>query len=302
MQTSGFIFGLSMPASRVLPRLAPFLFVLLWSTGFIFTKLGMPFAPPLTFLVIRFVLVVTLLTPFILLAGVPWPRDWKMVAHVAVAGVLLHATYLGGVFSAIDHHVPAGLVALVAGLQPLVVNLIGAGLLKERPPARHWLGLALGLAGVLLVLSSKWGSGQFSLLGFALTVMAMLGMSVGTLYQKHFGGGLDFRITTLIQYLAATLVLLPLSLLETRPVVWTMQFGLAMAWLVLVLSLAAIFLLFWLIRQGEASKVSSLFYLVPPTTAVMASLILDEPLTALMLLGIGLAAAGVALVVMPSSR
>lgn len=275
----------------------PGLFVLLWSTGFIGAKLGLPYAEPMTFLVLRFAIVTVLLALFAGLTGAPWPQDWKAAAHMAVAGLLLQAVYLGGVFASIFHGVPAGVSALIVGIQPLLVAAAAGTVLGERVTIRQWLGLTLGLGGVVLVVWTKLGIGVGSLWGYALSVIALAGIAAGTLYQKRFCPGIDLRSGTAIQFAASTAALAPFALLfETRQIAWSGEFIFALGWLCIVLSLGAISLLFLLIRRGAAAKVSSLFFLVPPCTAVVAYFLFGEQLNLLALLGMALAMAGVALV------
>lgn len=275
---------------------APGLFVLLWSTGFIGAKLGLPYAEPLTFLIVRFALVVALLLPATLWLKSRWPRTPAQALHIAVAGVLVHAGYLGGVFSAIHHGLAAGFAALIVGLQPVLTAVAAPRLLGERVSTRQWLGLALGLAGVTLVVWEKLPAGKASAAGVALAALALASITAGTLYQKRHGGGADPAPGSVIQFAASALVLAPFALaLETREIVWSGEFVFALAWLVLVLSVGAIGLLYMMLRRGEAARVSSLFYLTPPVTALMGYLIFGETLGALALAGMATAAAGVAL-------
>lgn len=279
----------------------PALFVLLWATGFIGAKLGLPYAPPLKFLLWRFLIVIALMTLLALAARAPWPRG-RRVLHVAVAGVLLQAGYLSGVFVGISLGMPAGLSSLIVGMQPLLTGMTGT-FTGERVSARQWLGLALGFAGVALVVSGKVGFSGFGWGAVASTVMALLSITLGTVYQKKFCGGEDLRTQSVVQFIAAGAVLLPLSLaFETRPVVWAAPFVLALLWVVFVLSLGAISLLMLLLRRGAATMVSSLMYLVPPVTAIIAYLLFGERLGATAVLGMAVAVIGVALVVRPAAR
>lgn len=282
-------------------RAMPALFVLLWSTGFIGAKYGLPFAEPFTFLSIRFVLIIALLVGLGIAARAPWPKDPRQLVHLLVSGALVHAAYLGGVFAAIHNGLPSGMAALLVGLQPLLTAVVVGPLFGERIGGRQWLGLAAGLAGVALVLAARPGGLSFaglSLSGMGLALVALLGITAGTLYQKRFGQGMDLRTGSAVQYFGALLVLLPATMAtESMDVEWSLQFILALAWLVLVLSFGAITLLMMLIRSGEAARVASLFYLVPPVTAALAWILFDERLTAPGLLGMLLAALGVALVI-----
>lgn len=277
--------------------LMPGLFVLLWSTGFIGAKLGLPYAEPMTFLVLRFAIVTVLLAGFAALTAAPWPRDLKQAGHIAVAGLLLHGIYLGGVFASIFHGVPAGISALIVGIQPLLVAAAAGSVLGEKVTPRQWLGLMLGLLGVVLVVWTKLGIGVGTAWGYALSVFALVGITVGTLYQKRFCPAIDLRSGTAIQFAASTVFLAPFALLfETRQIEWSGEFIFALGWLCIVLSLGAISLLFILIRRGAAAQVSSLFFLVPPCTALVAYFLFGEKLSLLALAGMAATMAGVALV------
>lgn len=279
----------------------PGVFVVLWSTGFIGAKFGLPYAEPFTFLSLRILLVIALLAGVAVVMRAPWPNDRRMIGHLAVSGLLVHAVYLGGVFAAIQAGLPSGLTALLVGLQPLLTAVVAGRLLGEQVTRRQWVGLALGLAGVAMVLSTRLTALDFSALpwrGLGFALAALLGMTAGTLYQKRFCTGMDLRTGSVVQYLAAAAILLPAAVLtETMRVEWTGSFIFALGWLVLVLSVGAISLLMTLIRVGEAARVASLFYLVPPVTALMAWALFDERLGLVGLAGMVLAAGGVALVV-----
>ncbi len=275
----------------------PGVFVLLWSTGFIGAKFGLPYAEPMTFLVLRFAIVTVLLCVFAGLTSAPWPKSWREAGHIAMAGLLLQAVYLGGVFASIYHGVPAGISALIVGIQPLLVAAAAGPVLGETVTRRQWLGLVLGLGGVILVVWTKLGIGIGTPWGYALSVIALVGITLGTLYQKRYCPGIDLRSGTAIQFAATTVVLVPFALLfETRQVQWTGEFLFALGWLCIVLSLGAITLLFLLIRRGAASKVSSLFFLVPPCTALVAWPLFGEQLSLLALIGMAATMLGVALV------
>lgn len=276
----------------------PWTFVFLWSTGFIGAKLGLPYAPPVTFLLLRFAFVLALMLPIALLARARWPGSPSEVAHIAAAGVLLHGGYLGGVFSAIHSGMSAGLAALIVGLQPVLTAVAVAPILHERVTARQWLGLALGFGGVALVVAQRATLAGLTPFGAAMILLALASITAGTVYQKRFCGAFDLRAGSVIQFVAAGAVLAPFALaFEREPVRWTGEFLFAIAWLVLVLSIGAISLLTLLIRRGAATKVASLFYLVPPFTAVIAFLLFDERLSAPGVAGFALAVIGVALVV-----
>jgi drug/metabolite transporter (DMT)-like permease len=274
-------------------RFAPLLFVLLWSTGFIGAKLGLPHAEPLSFLLIRYLLVLSLMTLVALLMRAPWPRDARQWLHIGVSGLLLHGVYLGGVFMAIAKGLPAGVTSLVVGVQPLL-TAVGAGwLLNEAVLARQWFGLVLGFVGVTLVVSGKLGSG-FGLEALWPALAALVGITAGTLYQKRFCHSFDWRTGAIAQFLpTAIATAVVVGLTESFRVEWVPEFIFALAWLVLVLSLGAISLLNMLIRRGSAVNLASLFYLVPPGTALLAWLLFDERLAGMALVGMALAVWGV---------
>jgi drug/metabolite transporter (DMT)-like permease len=247
----------------------PALFVVLWSTGFIGAKLGLPYAEPFVFLELRFLLVLALLLPFCGLSRAPWPRR-DQVFQMAVSGALIQAGYLGGVFASLHHGMPAGVSALITGMQPILTAFLGGWLLRERVTLRQWLGLVLGFVAVLLVVGERIQVEGLGGIAVALSVVALLSITLGTLWQKRHGAGVDLRTGAAIQFMAAAVVLAPFALWERGTVRWSGEFVFALAWLALVLSLGAIFLLLTLIKRGRATQVSSLFYLVPPTTALIA--------------------------------
>lgn len=275
---------------------APVVFVLLWSSGFVFAKLGLAYAEPLTFLSLRIGGVVALLAIIIALTRPKW-LDRAGLVHSALTGLMVHGLYLGGVFIAIENGVSAGFSALFVSLQPLLTSTIANRWLGERVVARQWLGLALGLFGVYLVLHEKTATAGATPLAWGALVAALIGITIGTLYQKRFGGGMDWRPALAVQYTAAGIVFaLGAFAFETRIVHWTPQFLIAIGYLALVLSFGAIWLLYYLIRRAAATRVTSLFYLVPPTTALMAWALFGERLAPLALAGMAICVAGVALV------
>jgi drug/metabolite transporter (DMT)-like permease len=274
----------------------PIAFVFLWSTGFIVAKLAAPHAPPLTFLLYRFAGVVVVLLPVIALTKAPWPRTISAWRDIAVVGVLLQATYLGGVWAAIALGMPAGVSALLVGIQPLLTALLGFTI-GERATRLQWVGLLIGFAGIALVLSDRLTLAGVGPLALAVNFIALAGITAGTLYQKKHGGAADLRTGSLIQFAASFVVLLPFALaFESHVVRYTVEFWIALAWSVLALSLVAITLLLVMIRRGRATAVASLMYLTPPTTAVMAWLAFGERLGALAWGGVVVTMAGVALV------
>ncbi len=280
--------------SPALASLVPLLFVVLWSTGFIGAKLGLPDCEPLTLLSLRYAAVLLLMGAVAFATRAPWPPSRAQWLHIGVSGLLIHAVYLGGVFTAIRLGLPAGVTALVVGLQP-VLTALGAGLfLRERVRAAQWAGLALGLAGVVLVVSNKVAGGPAAAALLVPAVIALVGITAGTLYQKRFCASFDLRTGSVIQFLPCLVVTgLAAWRTETMVVHWTPAFMFALAWLVLVLSLGAVSLLNVLIRSGSAVNVASLFYLTPPTTALIAWAMFGETLTGLALAGMGLAVLGV---------
>lgn len=284
--------------STFIPALLPLSFVVLWSTGFIGARFGLPHAEPLTFIFIRCVLVVLLMTPIALLLRAPWPAHARETLHIGVTGLLVHAGYLGGVFIAIDRGLPTGLTALIVGMQPLLTALCAGALLRERISRGQALGLLLGLGGVLLVLGSKLQLEDMTLQALVHrawpALFALFSITAGTLYQKRFCPVFDLRTGSVIQFLPCILVIGVLAwLTESGEVRWDGEFVFALLWLVLVLSIGAITLLNRMIRTGSAVSVASLFYLTPPTTALIAWLLFDETLTPLAVLGLLVAAGGV---------
>lgn len=274
-------------------RAIPFLFVLLWSTGFIGARLGLPHAPPLVFLVLRYLAVIAVMTSLALVMRAPWPRDLRAWASIGIAGLLVHGLYLGGVFIAISQGLPAGVTSLVVGLQPLLTAVVAAGWMGERLDARRWLGLGLGFAGVALVVSRQLGGG-FAAGGLPAAVLALLAITAGTLWQKRWCPAFDWRTGLVVQFIPATLATaIAAALTEPLQVHWSGEFVFALAWLIFVLSLGAVSLLNMLIRSGSAVDSASLFYLVPPATALFAWALFGETLTGLALLGMALAVAGV---------
>lgn len=275
----------------------PALFVLLWSTGFIGARLGLPHAEPLTFLTLRYAAVLALMLPIALVLRARWPATKGEVRHIAIAGLLMQGGYLGGVFCAVDAGMSAGVVALIVGMQPLLTAAAAGRLLGERVALAQWLGLALGLAGVALVVWQKMSVQGMTAGSLALALSALASITAGTLYQKRCCPSFDLRTGSVIQFAAALAITLPLAYtMETMQVDWTGEFVFALGWLVLVLSVGATTMLFRLIERGAATRVTSLFYLTPAVTAVMAWLMFGETLSALAVCGMIAAVAGVALV------
>ncbi|HWV52056.1 DMT family transporter [Pseudorhodoplanes sp.] len=277
-------------------------FVLLWSTGFISAKYGMPYAEPLTFLFARMGLVVLVLAAIVVVMRVRMPTPLE-AWHSLVAGFLVQTLYLGGVFVALSQGVPAGISALIPGLQPILTATLAGRFLGEKVSAVQWGGFALGLVGVLLVLNDRNVAMSGSALGWVASVVSLLGITLGTLYQKRYGGAIDWRSGNLFQFGGSALMFaVACYAIETRPIDWTPQFILALGWSVIVLSVLTIALMYWLIRRIPASRVASLFYLVPAVTAVIAWLMFGETLNALAIGGMVLCAGGVFLVNYKSVR
>jgi len=288
---------------RSLLRAMPWVFVLIWSTGFVVARLGMPHAPPMSFLALRFALSVACFVAWMAIARVPWPprEQWM---QLAVSGVLMHAGYLGGVWSAVKAGIGAGTVSLLVGLQPVLTAIWLSATAAPRAQGsgrsvtpQQWAGLTLGLAGLALVVWRKLGVGEVTPLNLILSVGALCSITVGTLYQKRFVRVADVRAASAVQLLASLVMTLPLALLEPEAMDWQPELVGAMAWSVLGLTLGGSSLLYLLIQRGAATQVTSLLYLVPPCTAAMAWWLFGEAFTPLMMLGMLLTVCGVAMVV-----
>jgi drug/metabolite transporter (DMT)-like permease len=285
-----------MRLTKLAIALAPMLFVLLWSTGFIGARFGLPYIEPMTFLAVRMVFVVVILGAIALIGGARWPSGPE-TGHSLIAGFLVHGLYLGGVFTAISQGVPAGISALIPGLQPILTSTIANRFMGEAVSRLQWFGLALGLAGVALVLHDRQMVAGGSVLGWTASFMSLLGITFGTLYQKRYCGRIDWRSGNLVQYGGASVLFWGAAFaFETRVIHWSPDLIFAIAWLVLVLSIAAVGLMYWLIRRSAATGFASLFYLVPAVTALMAYLLFGEKLDALSIVGMGVCAIGVVLV------
>src|SRR5262245_51119735 len=282
--------------TRLAIATAPALFVLLWSTGFIGARYGMPYIEPLTFLAVRMVFVVVIMATIALFARARRPNA-NEIGHSLVAGSLVHGLYLGGVFTAISQGVPAGISALIPGLQPIVISTLANRFMGEKVTRLQLVGLALGLVGVLLVLHDRSILLAGSVLGWVASFLSLIGITIGTLYQKRYCGAIDWRAGNLVQYIGAgVLFTLGAFAFETREINWTGELIFAMAWLVLVLSIAGVGLMYWLIRRSAATGFASLFYLVPAVTALFAYILFGERLDALSIFGMLICALGVVLV------
>ena len=275
----------------------PVVFVLIWSTGFIVARYAMPHAPPFKFLALRFILSVACFGVWAVLSRAAWPKDRRQWVHLAVTGLFMHAGYLGGVWAAVKLGMGAGLVALLMGLQPVLTAIWVSG--QGGKVARaQWLGLALGFAGLALVVWQKLGMGEVHAASFSLALGALLSMTMGTLYQKRYLQPCAVPTANLVQNLAAFALMAPLALLlETEAVHFNAPLLGALAWSVLALTLGGSSLLYLLIQRGAATSVTSLLYLVPPTTAFMAWVLFSEPITVVTVAGTALTALGVSLVV-----
>lgn len=281
---------------RALLASMPWVFVGVWSTGFVVARLAMPHAPPITFLCWRYAFSLLAFGAWVQLAGVAWPRGRAQWGHLAASGTLMHAGYLGGVWAAVKAGIPAGTVALVVGLQPLLTALWVSGRGQQRIVPLQWSGLGLGLAGLVLVVWPKLAKGEVTPFNLGLSLLALLSITAGTLYQKRHVQPVDVRSGSFVQLLAALVVSLPLVLLEPGHMDWQPELLVALAWSVLGLSLGASSLLMLLIQGGAATRVTSLFYLVPPCTAVLAWWLFNEQLSASTWAGMALCAVGVGLV------
>jgi drug/metabolite transporter (DMT)-like permease len=289
-----------MRLSKLAIAAAPMLFVLLWSTGFIGARFGLPYIEPMTFLAVRMAFVVLIMAAIALVAQIRglarWP-DTPEIGHSLVAGALVHGLYLGGVFIAISQGVPAGISALIPGLQPILTSTIANRFMGETVTRLQWLGLLLGLIGVALVLHDRALVDAGSAVGWIASFGSLFGITLGTLYQKRFCGAIDWRPGNTVQYAGALLLFgLAAFAFETRTIHWSFELVFAMAWLVLVLSIATIGLMYWLIRRSAATGFASLFYLVPVVTALLAFALFGEKLDALSIAGMVVCAAGVVLV------
>jgi drug/metabolite transporter (DMT)-like permease len=294
------MFGQSRPQmsrdfEKLAARAAPAIFVVLWSTGFIATKYVLHSAEPLTYLAIRMAVVVVMMAVIVAVARPPWP-DRFGIAHSVVSGILVHGFYLGGTAVAIAHSIPAGLSALIPGLQPILTSTLANRWLGERVTPLQWTGLLLGLAGVVLILHDRPMSGEAGW-GWLASGVSLVSITLGTLYQRRYCGKIDWRAGNLVQY-AAVMILFAAAagVFETNVVHWTGEFVLSVAWLAVVLSIGSIGLLYWLIRRSAATSVASLFYLVPAVTAVMAYALFGERLDPVAVLGMIACAAAVFLV------
>ena len=287
---------LSKRLTRLAIAIAPALFVFLWSTGFIGARYGLPYIEPLTFLALRISFAAVIMAAIALLTGAR-RLNTNEIGHSLVAGSLMHGLTLGGAFTAISQGIPAGIVALILGLQPIVTSILANRLMDEKIARLQSVGLALGLVGVLLVLHDRNIVLAGSVLGWVASFLSLIGITLGTLYQKRYCGSIDWRTGNLVQYVGAgVLFTLGAFAFETREINWTGELIFALVWLVLVLSIAAVALMYWLIRRSGATEFASLFYLVPVVTALLAYILFDERLDSISILGMLICTGGVALV------
>ena len=278
-------------------KVMPVVFVLIWSTGFIVARYAMPYAPPFKFLALRFILSVACFGVWAVLSRAAWPADRRQWQHLAVTGLFMHAGYLGGVWAAVKLGMGAGLVALLMGLQPVLTALWVSGQ-GGKVASRQWLGLVLGLCGLALVVWQKLGLGEVHAASVSLALLALMSMTMGTLYQKRYLQPCAVPTANFVQNLAAFALMAPLAwVLERETMQFNFQLVGALTWSVLALTLGGSSLLYLLIQRGAATAVTSLLYLVPPTTAVMAWLLFGEPMTAVTVAGMVVTALGVSLVV-----
>jgi drug/metabolite transporter (DMT)-like permease len=272
----------------------PLLFIAMWSSGYVVGKLAVPYAAPFTLLTLRFGLGALLLLIVSLAWRAPWPTSWKALGHLVVVGLLIQALQFSGLYTALKLGVSAGESALIVGTMPMFTALGAAMMLGERTGLKQWLGMGGGLLGVLLVVWYKLGTGSAGPGAYAAAVVALAGITLGTLYQKKYCAGMDVRTGGFVQLAVATLVALPLSLgLEGFDVQWTPTMVFASGWLSVVNSIGASSLLFVLMRDGRASQVASLFYLIPGVTVLMAFAVLGETLNLLSLAGFAATGAAV---------
>jgi len=285
------------PSASLLFSGAPALFVVLWSTGFIGAKMGLPYAEPATFLAIRFLLVAIILGALCWWYEALWPRDWRNVGHILVVGLLVHGIYLGGIYAGISRGVTAGDSALIVGMQPILTAILIGPMLAESVRIRQWAGFILGTLGLGLVSSRYFGGSSSSVSGVVFCIVGVVGMSIGTLYQKRFCSEMDLLSGSFLQFLSASLMMILIAAtFETRQVHWTGEFIFALGWLVLVLSLGAMTVLWLLVRAKAATQVASLFFLVPPVTALIAWPLFGETLTLKSVSGMALVVLGILLV------
>jgi len=272
----------------------PLLFIVMWSSGYVAGKAALPFVGPYTMIFLRFASAALVLLMVAVATRAPWPKAWKDVGHIAVVGLLIQAMQFSGLYTGINFGVSAGVSALIVGTMPIFVALGASVFLSERIKPHQWIGLLIGLAGVVLVVSEKFSFGEATVGGYIAILFALFGITLGTLYQKKFCTSMDLRTGGFIQLsVAATFAFVAAHTLEDLYFQVTPTFLFATSWMSLVNSIGAISVLYVMIRRGEASKVASLFYLIPGMTALMAFVILGETLQPLAMIGFAVTACGV---------
>jgi drug/metabolite transporter (DMT)-like permease len=281
------------PLTSTLARVAPGIFVLLWATGFLMAKLGVPYAQPMTILAMRFVLAAIMMAAVAALTRAPWPRSWKRIGHIAMIGILLHAVYLGGCYAAIYAGMPAGMTALIVGFQPILTASVAGPVLGERVRWVQWVGIVVGFIGLMMVLWERLVIDLSHPAALLFAILSLLGITFATIYQKRFCPSFDLRTGSAIQYVAASLVTVPVAfIIGVGEIHWAPTFIFALAWLVVVLSGVSIALLTWMISRGAASKVASLFYLTPPLAAIGSYFWFGETLSTLAVAGMAVIVCG----------
>ncbi|MGB1299400.1 MAG: DMT family transporter [Psychrobium sp.] len=284
-------------ATKSLTKFIPALFVFLWSTGFISAVFALPYIEPFYLLFLRIVMTVGVFGLLLWWYKAPLLRG-EQLKHQTVVGLLIHGAYLGGVFSAVQFGMPAGVIALLVSMQPLLTALL---LMKSASiNVKQWLGLSLGFGGVLLVLVGKGALADFTLNWQMITaaLVALGGITVGSLYQKRYSSSVNLLSASFVQYIATAVLMALLTFsFETQAVDWQLPLILTLAWLVLGMSVLAILLLLYMIKHGASEKVASYFYLVPGITAIQAWLYFDEQFPPLAILGLLLSLVGVYLTV-----
>lgn len=288
----------SVSSNAVFLAFAPAIFIILWSSGWIVAKYVAPHADPLTFLAVRFAVAAGVLLPIVLIAGERWPRSLLFLVHVLVSGALIHAFYLGSVWWVIRHGLPSGISGLIAALQPIMTAILALLVIGERMGPRGWAGVLIGFLGVVVVLSPRLGAGAGDALPLiAVNGLGILSLTLGSFYQKRFLAGAGLVTTTLMQYVGATVVILPLAAwLEPMQIDWRFETAAGLAWSVLVLSIVSILLMLFMLNRGAVSRVAALSYLVPPLVAVQAWAMFGETLLPIQIAGMAMAAGGVYLV------
>ncbi len=281
----------------------PFIFVFLWSSGYIAAKLALPHAGPLTLVAFRFLATAVILLPVVILWRAPWPASWRDVGHIAVTGILVNCVTLTAGPYAMWLGASTGLTALIQGLQPMLTAVVAGPALGEKISRQQWLGLLLGFAGLIMVLSDKISMTGVPALAIVLAVISLFSMTIATLYQKRFCANIPLRSGAAIQFVAASLISVPIATtFEGLEADWTPELVLGIAWLVFGLSLGALTVFWVLVRRGAAAKVTSLFYLTPPLTAVMGWLAFDERLGVPALIGMVVVTLGVLLATRPGTQ